>query len=201
MIGLAFGQEAQPGKITVTELSVVNVDDFDRGLIPTVKKQPLGILHKVYRSANGAGSLNLQVAPVMPEVRVVSNQELSLGSERILYSANLDVSITRAGIFKLSFKLPDGMEVESLSGGSLSHWTESVQEIDGKKTRVITLHLTGKTLGKQQFALALSGQPVNQKDAWPVPKILLDQAVRQSGQLVVIPEKGIRVRAIDRKNV
>ena len=201
MIGLAFGQEAQPGKITATDLSVVNVDDFDRGLIPAVKKKPLGILHKVYRSASGAGSLSLQVAPVMPEVRVVSRQELSLGSERILLSAALDVSITRAGIFKLSFALPDGMEVESLSGGSLSHWTESEQDMNGKKTRIVTLHLTGKTLGAQQFALTLSGQPVSGKNAWSVPKLLLDQAVRQSGQLMVIPEKGIRVRAIDRKNV
>jgi hypothetical protein len=201
MIGLAFGQEAQPGKITATDLSVVNVEDFDQGLIPVVNKVPRGILHKVYRSASGAGSLSLQVAPVMPEVRVTSAQELTLGSERILHSATLSVNITRAGIFKLSFKLPDGMEVESLSGGSLSHWTESVQDIEGKKTRVITLHLTGKTLGAQQFALALSGQPVSGKNAWPVPKILLDQAVRQSGQLIVIPEKGIRVRAIDRKNV
>lgn len=204
MIGLAFGQEAQPGKITVDNLSVVNVEDFDRGLIPTVpgtKGQPRGILHKVYRSAAGAGSLSLQVAPVMPEVRVASRQELTLGSERILLSAGLDVSITRAGIFKLSFNLPEGMEVESLSGGSLSHWTESVQDVAGKKVRVITLHLTGKTLGAQKFAVALSGQPVSGRNAWSVPKLLLNQAVRQSGQLLVIPEKGIRVRAIDRKNV
>lgn len=201
MIGLAFGQEAQSGKITAADLSVVNVEDFDHRLIPVVDKKPLGILHKVYRSAAGAGSLVLQVAPVMPEVRVTSAQELTLGSERILLSATLDVNITRAGIFKLSFRLPAGMEVESLSGGSLSHWTESVQDIGGKKARVITLHLNGKTLGAQRFALSLSGQPVSGRGAWPVPKISLDQAVRQSGQLVVIPEKGIRVRAIDRKNV
>ena len=201
MIGLAFGQEAQPGKITVTDLSVVNVDDFDRRLIPMVNKKPRGILHKVYRSASGAGSLTLQVAPVMPEVRVVSQQRLDLNSERISHAATLNVNITRAGIFKLSFKLPKGMEVDSLTGGSLSHWTESLQDIAGKKERVITMHLTGKTLGAQEFSLVLSGQPVSGREVWPVPKILLDQAVRQSGQLMVIPEKGIRVRAIDRKNV
>ncbi|MGB0775448.1 MAG: hypothetical protein ACPGUY_06350, partial [Akkermansiaceae bacterium] len=115
MIGLAFGSEAQPGKITTNNLSVVNVDDFDRVLIPSViinkKPHPRGILHKVYRSTSGNGDLTLQVAPVKPEVRVVSRQELTLGSERILLSSILDASITRAGIFKLSFPVPAGMEV------------------------------------------------------------------------------------------
>lgn len=204
MIGLAFGQEAQPGKITVDNLSVVNVDDFDRRLIPTApntKGQPRGILHKVYRSTSGAGSLSLQVAPVMPEVRVISQQELTLGSERILLSATLQANITRAGIFKLSFPVPAGLEVESLSGGALSHWTES----EAKGVRTITLHLNGKTMGAQQFALALTGPPApvlnGGKGAWLVPRLLLNEAVRQSGQLLVMPEKGIRVRAIDRKNV
>ena len=200
MIGLAFGSEAQPGKITVEDLSVVNVDDFNRRLIPVIpntKNVPRGILHKVYRSASGAGSLTLQVAPVKPEVRVTSAQELTLGSERILLSANLTANITRAGIFKLSFVLPKGLEVESLSGPSLSHWTES--EAEGVRT--VTLHLNGKTLGAQQYAVALTGSPATGAGVWSVPRLLLNEAVRQSGQLVVVPEKGIRIRAIDRKNV
>ena len=200
MIGLAFGSEAQPGKITVDELSVVNVDDFDHRLIPVIpnsKNTPRGILHKVYRSASGAGGLTLQVSPVEPEIRVVSAQELTLGSERILLSANLNANITRAGIFKLSFVLPKGLEVESLSGPSLSHWTES--ELNGVRT--VTLHLNGKTLGLQKYALALTGSPVTEVDEWSVPRLLFNEAVRQSGQLIVMPEKGIRIRAIDRKNV
>ena len=202
MLGLAFGPEAQPGKISVENFSVVNVDDFDRSLIPTIpvkkgKAKPRGILHKVYRSASGEGSLTLSVAPVMPEVRVVSSQELTLGSERILLSAVLNANITRAGIFKLTFKVPEGLEVESLSGPSLSHWTESGE---GAK-RMVTLHLNGRTLGKQQFALSLTGPAVKTEGEWVVPKVLFGEAVRQSGQLIVIPEKGIRVRAINRTNV
>ncbi len=206
MLGLAFGTEAQPGKITVEKLSVVNVDDFDASLIPLTsqggKARPRGILHKVYRSASGAGSLTLQVAPVMPEVRVVSSQELTLGSERILLSAVLNANITRSGIFKLSFKVPDGMEVESLTGSSLSHWTESVNEEEDKQ-RTVTLHLNGRTLGMQKFALSLTGPPakIGSQGEWLVPRLLLNEAVRQSGQLIVMPEKGIRVRAIKRNNV
>lgn len=208
MIGLAFGHEAQPGKITTSDLSVVNVDDFDRALIPVVGKtkgrgQARAILHKVYRSASGKGELKLQVAPVMPEVRVVSSQELSLGSERILLSSVIKANITRAGIFKLSFDVPEGLEVESLTGPSLSHWTEnmSVAAKGDVKKRVVTMHLNGRTLGVQQFALSLTGQPAGAQGEWFVPKLLFNEAVRHSGQLVVIPEKGIRVRAIKRNNI
>ncbi|NWK55744.1 MFS transporter [Verrucomicrobiaceae bacterium N1E253] len=200
MLGLAFGSEAQPGKITVDEMSAVNVDDFDRSLIPTVagnKKQARGILHKVYRSASGVGSVNLQVAPVMPELRVVTSQELTLGSERTLLSAVIQANITRAGIFQLSFVVPEGMEMESLSGPALSHWTEN----DSKGKRQVTMHLNGRTIGQQQFALTLTGTPVGEQSEWQVPRLLLDDAVRQSGQLIVIPEKGIRVRAVNRNKV
>ncbi len=200
MLGLAFGREAQPGKITVQDLSEVNVDDFDQSLIPIIpntKGQKRGILHKVYRSVSGKGSLNLRVAPVKPELRVVSRQELTLGSERTLLSAHMQASITRAGIFKLSFPLPKGMEVESLSGGALSHWSEA----ESGGIRTVTMHLNGKTLGAQQFAIVLTGPPAQGTGEWAVPRLSLNEAVRQSGELLVMPEKGIRIRAVSRKNV
>jgi len=37
---------------------------------------------------------------------------------------DLNAEITRAGIFKLTFRCPPAWEVETVSGGALSHWTE-----------------------------------------------------------------------------
>jgi len=50
--------------------------------------------------------------------------------------------------------MPDGFDVDSISGAALSQWTES--RTNG--SRVITLHLSGKTLGRQVFAIT-----------WPEP--------------------------------
>ncbi len=83
------------------------------------------------------------MAPVAPEVRVTTNQVLSLGDDRLVLAADLNVEITRAGIFSLSFALPEGLEVEALTGAALSQWTED----DEAGSRVITMHLTGRTIG------------------------------------------------------
>ena len=89
------------------------------------------------------------------------------------------------------------MEVESVSGGVLSHWTESVQ--DGE--RIITLHLNGRTLGEHSFAVSIAGPAPGAQEGWDVPKFLVREATRQTGQLLVVPDQGIRVRAVSRSHV
>ena len=49
--------------------------------------------------------------------------------------------ITRAGIFRVSFVLPAGFEVESISGPSLSHWTE----LKAETGRIITLQKSDRS--------------------------------------------------------
>ena len=64
-----------------------------------------------------------------------------------MLAVDATVSITRAGIFSLSFALPAGMDVESISGQAMSHWTELKTEAG----RIITIHLRDRTEGQQQF--------------------------------------------------
>src|SRR5690606_26669714 len=69
----------------------------------------------------------------------------------------------RVGLFKLSFVLPETLEVESLSGPALSQWTE-VRE---HGARIITLHLSGRTLGDQTFAAVLAVPPRHRRPLGP----------------------------------
>jgi hypothetical protein len=131
---------------------------------------------------------------VEPDVRVVSRQTLSLGEDRTLLAATLEVSVGRAGIFKLSFALPAGLDVESISGESLSHWTE----LKSDSERIITVHLKGKTEGQTQFELSLSGPGIRPTESWAAPRLLLREASKQQGQLVIVPEQGMRLKAVSR---
>ncbi|MCA9217663.1 MAG: hypothetical protein KDB27_31555 [Planctomycetales bacterium] len=193
MVAIAFGADAQPERIDATNLSEVNLGDFDRSLIPENK----AVLHRVYRYGTEAGELSVRVTPVAPEVRVLTKQVLSLGDERVVLQINFSATITRAGLFQLSFPLPDGLEVESLTGAALDHWSE----LTADNQRQIVLHLNGKTLGAQQFSLTLAGAAPTDVTEWEVPRFQLTEATRQTGDLVVQPTTGIRLRTITRQNV
>src|SRR5437764_3109550 len=129
--------------------------------VPTESKEPK-------TRAGETPRFSLKASAVEPDVRVEIQDTLSLGEDRTVLAANAVVEITRAGIFRLSFVLPAGFDVESISGAALSHWTELKSEAG----RVITLHLPGKTEGRQQFAISLAGPGVKASAAWQVPQII-----------------------------
>lgn len=197
MIALGFGGDAQPEGVRAGELPSVSVEDFDGTLVPrTPQGTPLAIVQQVWRYGREGGRVDLKVAPVAAEVRVASRQLFSLDDDRLVAALDLTVSITRVGLFKLSFALPTGLEVEALSGPALNHWTEATE--NGQ--RIITLHLNGRTIGEQRFNLTLAGAAPRAQDAWAIPHFQLREATRQTGDLLIVPGKGIRLRAVDRQN-
>jgi hypothetical protein len=193
LVAIAFGPEAQPESLEPKVMSSVNLGDFDAGLMPN----PQAVLHRVYRYGADGGELIVRVAPVASEVRVISKQVLSLGDERVVLAVNFVVEISRAGLFQLSFPLPDGLEVESLTGAALHHWAELSE--GGK--RKIVLHLNGKTIGTQAFSLTLSGTAPTDAAEWAIPRFELNEAARQTGDVVVQPATGLRLRTVSRQNV
>jgi hypothetical protein len=199
MLALGFGKEAQLDQDTPEGMSPVNLADFSAGMIPRDREGRLtATLQKVYRYSKTKASLSVKVSPVAPEVRVETQQRLSFGEERTVLAVDLTTTITRAGVFRLSFPLPAGFEVESLSSPAINHWVE-VKEEDGQ---VIVMNLNGKTIGVQKFSLVLTGAtPSLPLEAWTVPKVVLREADRQSGQLVIVPGRGIQFSNSERKDL
>ncbi|MDP4996932.1 MAG: hypothetical protein NWQ16_11995 [Akkermansiaceae bacterium] len=191
-LALAFGNEAQPENITPTNLSRINPEDFNQNLLP---KNTL--LQHAFRYGKEDASLKVKVTEVAPELRAESWQLVSLGDDRLVISTDLSVNITRSGVFKLALEIPAGLEIEAATGDSLSHWTESTVD----KKRIITLHLAGKTIGKRDFNLTLTGRPPGATENWQVPRIILQDASRETGLLTIVPDRGLQVRAVNRKNV
>ena len=67
--------------------------------------------------------------------------------------------------------------------------------------RVITLHLGGKTEGQQQFAISLAGPGIKATNAWTVPQLVLREAGKQQGTLLLVPEQGMRLQVVTRDGV
>lgn len=198
LLGVATGNEVQLDNVNAGALSAINLEDFPATVIEPLKGQVPGLtVRRAFRYSTPDHLARIEAAAVEPDVRVESQQTLSLGEDRVLLAANLQVEITRAGIFKLSFPLPAGMEVETVSGGALSHWTEL--RADGGRT--VTLHLRGKTEGTQQFSVALAGPGARATNAWAIPRLEVREASKHRGQLLVVPEQGLRLQVADRNGV
>jgi hypothetical protein len=194
MLGLAFGSEAQPEAVKENGMSAVNLDDFPAQLRPADGE---GLLQRAYRYGAEEATVGLRVTPVSPEVRIETKQTLSLGDDRMVLAVDLTAQITRAGVFRVVMELPEGLEVESVTGNELSHWTESK---DGE-TRLLTLNLNGRTLGDHGFSLTLAGAAPGSQEAWTVPHLVVRDATRQRGSLTVVPDRGLQVRAVARSQV
>jgi hypothetical protein len=198
LAGLATSSEVQLDSASVDGLAPINLEDFPAAMAQSVQGEFAGLtVRRAYRYSGRTAGLTLTASAVQPDIRITSSQRLSLGEERSVLLVNLGVRITRAGVFKLSFVLPEGLEVESITGNALSHWTDIE---DGDDT-VVTLHLKGKTEGNAQFQINLAGAGLEKTESWQVPRVAIREATKENGQLFIIPEQGIRVYMKDREGV
>ena len=195
-IGIAFGAEAQPEEVTPAGLSPISAGDMDPGLLARGRGEPAPI-QRAWRYGAEGGSVGIRVVAVAPEVRVTGREVVTLDDERLVMAVDLDALVTRAGIFKLTFEVPEGLEVEALSGPSLSQWTEAQE--NGR--RIVTLHLRGRTQGEVTFALTLAGPSPRVQDAWLLPNLRIREAGRQTGEALLVPGRGLRLRVASRDKV
>ncbi len=198
MMGVATSGEVQLDNYKEQGLSAINLEDFPTNLIEDGRRQnPDFALRRAYRYSEATARLVVAAAAVQPEVRVETQETLSLGEDATVLAAQWQVHITRSGIFKLSFPLPRDFGIESLSGAALSHWTE----IKTATERIITLNLRGKTQGDQAFSISLAGPGIGGRKEWTAPRLVLREANKQSGQLVIVPELGMRLHVKTREGV
>jgi hypothetical protein len=194
LVGVATSNDVQLDDVKADSLSPLNLEDFPGDLATGFRPEFATLtVRRAFRYSGNNGTISLKASAVEPDVRVDTQATLSLGEDRTVLAATASVDITRAGIFHLSFLLPVGFDVESISGGALSHWTQ----LDNETGRIITLHLNGKTEGQQQFVVTLAGPGVKATKGWSVPQLVLREASKQRGTLLVVPEQGLRLQVAE----
>jgi len=198
LLGIATGNEVQLDTVTAATLAPINLEDFPGNLAPVLAAQIPGLtVRRAFRYADAKATAALKASAVEPDVRVESQQTLSLGEDRVVLAVDGSVEITRAGIFGLSFALPAGMDVESISGQAVSHWTELKTDAG----RIITIHLRGRTEGRQQLAVSLTGPGMKAAKAWTAPQLLFREASKQRGTYLMVPEQGMHLQITTREGV
>jgi len=199
LLAIATGTEVQLSPNLTTEgLADINPADFPARVAQSLSTQanPLTV-RRAYSYGAAPASIKIEALAVEPDVRVATQQTLSLGEDRLVLVTRLDVTVARAGIFQLSFVLPKGLELETLSGQQLSHWLEA----DAPEGRVITMYLKSKTQGQTRFDLTLSGPGVGATKGWSFPRLVIREAAKQTGDLAILPELGLRPNLADHSSV
>ncbi len=194
--GVATTDEVQLDNVASQGLAAINLEDFTMDASSAFRGQIPGLtLRRAFQYSGTNASITLKASAVEPDVRIETRDTLSLGEDHTTLADSFTVDITRAGIFNLSFVMPKGFDVDSISGAALSQWTESQTNDD----RIITLHLNGKTIGTQEFAITLAGPGVKTARGWKVPQIILREAGKQRGTLLIVPEQGMGLQASARE--
>ena len=198
LLGIATGNEVQLDTVSADPFSPINLEDYPEYPVSVLQPQIPGLtVRRAFRYADTRAIASLKASAVQPDVRVETRDTLSLSEDRTVLAADATVTITRAGIFRLSFVMPEGFDVESISGAAMTHWTE----LKSDAGRVITLHLRGKTEGEQKFVISLAGPGVKAADAWTVPQLVLREAGKQQGTLLLVPEQGLRLQVVTRDSL
>lgn len=198
LLACATGSDVQLENATGEGLAPINLEDFPTAaLLPLQERTGTLAVRRAYRYTDAAAKVALRAAAVEPDVRVEAQSTLSLGEDRTLLVMNATVNVARAGIFRLSFPLPAGFDVETISSEAMSHWTESRTDA----ARLITLNLRGKTEGQQTFAITLAGAGIKTNQSWAVPQVVFREAAKQQGNLLIVPEQGMRLQVAARDGV
>ena len=126
MAAIATGGEVQLDSVSAPAFSAINLEDFPGNAAAVLQPEIPGLnVRRAFRYSDTSALITLKASAVEPNVRVQSEDTLSLGEDRTVLADNLTADITQAGVFDLSFLMPVGFDVESISGPALSQWTET----------------------------------------------------------------------------
>jgi hypothetical protein len=180
--------------------AVMNADDFVRDAAALLRSaagiEPADVRH-AYRYQRPGERLVVRVNEVRPEFRSRETSGFSVADDRLVYNGNLVVEVSKAGVFSAALGLPEGYDIDTLSGEGVSHWDE--EEAEAK--RLVQVHFKQKLLGAVALKLALSRAVAELPDEIEVPRVELTGAVKHTGRVIVSSERGVRLSVAARKGV
>ncbi|MDH3346277.1 MAG: hypothetical protein OEL75_03745, partial [Kiritimatiellaceae bacterium] len=133
---------------------------------------------------------------VLSELRLTEETTLDLAIEQTRLTSRLNITVNKAGIFALRISIPDGFDVDSLSGEGISHWDEM-----GTDKKEVVVNFTRQITGTILLNLGLSRSGQDLAAEFTVPRIRMDSVLKHTGTFVITAERGIRITPAARNGV
>jgi hypothetical protein len=192
IVAFASPDAVQMDVASVENLSGINIDDAARLLAGSGETS----MKRAYRYNSLPFSANVTADQVLPELRLLEETGLDVATEQIRLSSRLNVTVSKSGVFALRVRIPDGFDVDSLSGDAVSHWDEV-----SAGTRELVVNFTKQVTGTIPLNLVLSRSGRDLEAEFNVPRIQMDGVLKHTGTLAITAERGIRVTPVVRDGV
>jgi hypothetical protein len=189
------------GEVKAGELegvTPVNTSDFpvagNEALIQALAAEPM---RRAFRYDDPAlVRIALRAEPVQPEVRVTEKASFSVGDERNVLSSVLELHVAKAGIFSVKLQLPEGYDIETLTGRDVSHWDDTRRTGQG-----VEVFFKRRVLGATTLNLALTQVQRGIPEQLVVPRVTVQDANRHTGHMAVSGERGVRLTVEEQQGV
>ena len=171
--------------------TVMRNEDFSGILIPWLSAQD-GKVEKVRRAFryDEAAKVGVTVSAdsVKPELRSVLTESLSIGDERNTLSAQIELSVAKAGVFLVNLSVPKDYVIENITGERVVSWDDR-RKTDGGVEVMFGNSFEGVT----QIFVVLSRQQQGVAETVEIPRLSLAGEAKQTGRVSVTAERGVKL--------
>ena len=203
-LALAAPENIQLRVESTAGLTPMNIEDFsaEAVVLATGRSDAVSaaqaMLRRAYRYHNAADVvIRVNAEPVMPELRVEENGALTIADERIALATRLRLDITKAGVFAVELELPEGFDIETLTGRDVSHWDESGPIAGSAEETVrwnrITVHFNRPVQGATEINLVMARTERGIEPVMRTPRVRVSEARTHRGRLTIAGERGVRL--------
>ena len=143
-----------------------------------------------YRFYNPKLNLTLSARAVVPRISATQVSQLVFDDDRLALTSSLNFDITRAGVFELNVRIPQGLKIDSVRSGSMSEY--NVDAAGG----MLSIALNQKHLGALPVTIQAHQElAAADSNAAPLPLPVLEPTgvVRESGTILVFAPPAIEV--------
>jgi hypothetical protein len=191
VIGIAADEHVQIQEEKTSGLNKINLTDFPQnpGAGLTLKK--------AYRYHTLPVSAAVSASAVNAEIRVDEDSQIFFGDEKTTLKSKLSMDIAKAGIFAMTIDIPEGFDIDKITGAEIKLWDETTA---GGSHKVI-INFNKSISGPAEINLELSAPEQKRAAEMKAPKITVKNALRHKGKLALRSERGARIDILSREGL
>ena len=188
----------EPGTHELEGVTAINTGDFSPSGEPAcLVMQSDEPLRRAFRYDDPAAvRVVVRAEPVQPEVRVSESSSFSLGDERNVLSTVLELAVAKSGVFSVRLQIPEGYDIETLTGRDVSHWDDVRRAGQG-----VEVFFKRRVLGATTLNLVLTRMQRGIPERLAVPRVSVQDAARHTGRMTVAAERGVRLTVEEQQSV